>query len=381
MTPVPSPALGAKRAGNRSKGRRGPAGGAKPGAMGSRRAGPAAHRLRRAHESSSMAAPDARGQANVYLYGMIVLSTVHRLSGEYPEADGYGEIEETHVVPGGETGNAALLLSRWGHRVKVGGPFLGRETRDGVLGFLGPRGVDCSNLRYDGSFEGVRDVVMVGGKSRTVFGRFGRYFRGPKRWAGPGPADVAGADFVGIDPFFGAESEEAGRLCCELGRPYVTIDCAPDSALNRGAAATVVSNEFLRGHFPSAAREEMLRWYARQGAGLAILTLGPEEILFVRGGGGIQSMKPFNVPVKSTLGAGDAFRGGVIHGLSRGFSDESIVRFAAATAACVCRRFPMAHEPPGLDEIEALATANGSFPLAAAHRAAGIFLTPGVKPG
>jgi sugar/nucleoside kinase (ribokinase family) len=311
-----------------------------------------------------MTTPDSPGPANVYLYGMIVLSTVHRLSGDYPEADGYGEIEETHVVPGGETGNSALLLSRWGHRVKVGGPFLGQETRDGVLGFLGPRGVDCSGLQYDGSFDGVRDIVMVGGKSRTVFGRFGHYFRGPRRWAVPEPADVAGADIVGIDPFFGGESAEAGRLCSELGRPYVTIDCAPDSALNRGAAATIVSNEFLRSHFPSTAREEMLRLYAEEGAGLVILTSGAEEILFVRGRGEAQSMKPFNISVKSTLGAGDAFRGGVIHGISCGLSDESIVRFATATAACVCRRFPMAHDPPGLDEIAALATTNGSFPMA-----------------
>jgi|CZKI01.1.fsa_nt_gi sugar/nucleoside kinase (ribokinase family) len=301
--------------------------------------------------------------ANVYLYGMIVLSTVHRLSKDYPEPDGYGEIEETHVVPGGETGNSALVLARWGQRVKVAGPFLGRQTRDGVLGFLAPRGIDCSGLRYDESYDGVTDTVLVGGGSRTVFGRFGQYFRGPRRWAAPERADIAGADIVGIDPFFDGESEEAGRLCGELGRPYVTIDCAPDSALNRGAAATVVSNEFLRSHFPAANRGELLRLYTAESAGLVILTCGAEEILYARGRGEILGMKPFKVAPKSTLGAGDAFRGAVIHGASRGFCDEGIVRFAAATAACVCRRFPMAHDPPGLEEIEALATSNGGNPI------------------
>jgi sugar/nucleoside kinase (ribokinase family) len=307
---------------------------------------------------------------------MIVLSTVHRLSGEYPEADGYGEIEETHIVPGGETGNSALLLSRWGHCVKVAGPFLGRQTRDGVLGFLAPRGIDCSGLHYDASFDGVCDTVLVGGESRTVFGRFGQFFRGPRRWAAPERADIAAADVVGIDPFFGGESEEAGRVCGELGRPHVTIDCAPDSALNRGAAATVVSNEFLRSHFPAADREELLRLYTAETAGLVILTFGAEEILYARGRGEIRAMKPFKVAPKSTLGAGDAFRGGVIHGVSCGFSDECIVRFASATAACVCQRFPMAHDPPGLEEIEALATANGSNPLGP-RRKTGMLLTPG----
>ena len=72
-------------------------------------------------------------KADVYLYGMIVYSTLHRLAGEYPDADGYGEIEDTQIVPGGETGNSAIVLAKWGHRVKVAGPFLGRKTREGVV--------------------------------------------------------------------------------------------------------------------------------------------------------------------------------------------------------------------------------------------------------
>ena len=306
-----------------------------------------------------MHTPQSSGPANVYLYGMIVLSTVHRLAAEFPDADGYGEIEETHVVPGGETGNSALVLSKWGHRVKVAGPFLGRETREGILGFLAQKGIDCSGLRFDPSFEGVRDLVVVGGKARAVFGRFGRYFSGPKRWARPERADIKAADIVGIDPFFGAESDEAGELCVELGRPYVTIDCPPGSALHRGAAATVVSGEYLRGQFPTKDRKEMLRLYSAQSPGLVILTCGSEEILFARGSGEIRSIKPFHVVPKSTLGAGDTFRGGVIHGVHCGLSDEGVVRFAAATAACVCQRFPMALDPPGLEEIGALAEGDG----------------------
>jgi sugar/nucleoside kinase (ribokinase family) len=286
---------------------------------------------------------------------MIVLSTVHRLASAFPDADGYGEIEETHVVPGGETGNSALVLSKWGHRVKVAGPFLGLQTREGILGFLGQRGIDCSGLHYDPSFDGVRDLVLVGGKARAVFGRFGQYFNGPKRWAAPERADIAAADIVGIDPFFGAESDEVARLCAELGRPYVTIDCVPDGVLNRGAAATVLSNEYLAGQFPKADRSDLLGLYAAKSAGLVIVTRGSEEILYARGRGGIQRVRPFNIVPKSTLGAGDTFRGGVIHAVLQGLGDEAIVRFAAATAACVCRRFPLAFDPPGLEEVSALA--------------------------
>ena len=276
-------------------------------------------------------------------------------SWDYPEADGYGEIAETHVVPGGETGNSALVLSRWGHNVKVAGPFLGLQTREGVLGFLETRGIDCSALHFDASFDGVRDLVLVGGKTRTVLGTFGGYFRGPRRWQEPERTDIEAADVVGLDPFFGAESLEVARLSREAGRPYVTIDCGPDSALHAGASATIVSSEYIRSRHPEAAPEELLRSYTGKGPGLVIFTFGSEDILYCRGRGTIRHLKPFKVAPKSTLGAGDGFRGGVVHGVVRGMEDEAIVRFAAATAACACLRFPMAYDPPSLEEITSLA--------------------------
>jgi sugar/nucleoside kinase (ribokinase family) len=299
--------------------------------------------------SKKYSAPD------IYLYGMIVYSTIHRLAGAYPDADGYGEIEETHVVPGGETGNSALILASLGYRVKVGGPFLGTQTRTGVLEFLRRHRIDCSGLHYDASFDGVRDLVLVGGKTRTVFGRFAAYFRGPKRWSAPDETAIAAAKIIGLDPFFGDESERVAVCCAEIGRSYVTIDCPPDSRLHRGAAATVVSNEYLRSHFPGADARELLRRYTGESRGLVIFTYGSREILFARENGGIGSVQPNQVTVKSTLGAGDCFRAGVIHGVLKGMDDRSIVQFAAATAAAVCRRFPMALDPPGLEEIAALA--------------------------
>jgi len=135
----------------------------------------------------------------------------------------------------------------------------------------------------------------------------------------------------------------------------VTIDCDANSALHRGAAATIVSGEFLRSHYPTAAREGLLRSYAAESAGLVIFTSGAGEILYARGRGEIRRLKPYEVASKCTLGAGDTFRGGVIHGVVGRLDDDAIVRFAAATAACACRRFPMAYDPPGLDEIAELA--------------------------
>ena len=42
---------------------------------------------------------------DVYVYGMTVLSTIHQLKDDYPEADTYQEIEQTFLMPGGEAAN------------------------------------------------------------------------------------------------------------------------------------------------------------------------------------------------------------------------------------------------------------------------------------
>ena len=37
---------------------------------------------------------------DVYVYGMTVLPTIHKLKGDYPKADTYQEIEQTSIIPG-----------------------------------------------------------------------------------------------------------------------------------------------------------------------------------------------------------------------------------------------------------------------------------------
>ncbi len=291
----------------------------------------------------------------VYLYGMTVYSTVHVLEGEYPEPDTYGEIKKTFALPGGETGNSAIVLSRMGVGTKIDGPFLGTETKDGIREFCGRFGIECSGMHYDPGFEGVRDLVLVAGDTRTVFGRFGSYFREGGRWTDFDREAVLTSKVVSIDPFFEEVSNRLAVFCHENGKPYVTIDCPPESFLHRHSAAVVISNEYIRNTFGGEDLEALFRRYTEASGGLVIFTFGAREILYGRKETGINRLSPFQVEVAGTLGAGDTFRGGVIYGILRGMSDTDTVKFAAATAACVCRRFPMALNPPELKEILELA--------------------------
>ncbi|HEX3029797.1 MAG TPA: PfkB family carbohydrate kinase [Clostridia bacterium] len=292
----------------------------------------------------------------IYLYGMTVLSNIHLLEGMYPNSDTYGEIKQSHVVVGGETGNSAIILANLGCKVSIDGPFLGVKTKDAVVGFLGRFGIDCSKLHYDQSFEGVQDLVLIDKKSRTVFGKFANYFDcGVKRWNKPSRDAIKSASIVGLDPFFGEESEMVAQLCAEEGKRYVTIDCQPDSSIHKHAAATIISNEFIKNNFPRRSIRALFKKYTKASQGLVIFTFGSSEILYGRNNSEINTLKPYKVEVKSTLGAGDTFRAGIIYGILNNLPDEDIVKFAAATAASVCcADFPMAFNPPGLNEIKSL---------------------------
>lgn len=128
---------------------------------------------------------EASSNIDIYLYGMTVLSTIHRLDGAYPEPDAYREIKESYVIPGGETANSAIILANLGYQVKIDGPFLGVKTKEPIHDFCAKYSIDCSGLHFDPSFDGVQDLVLIDKHSRTVFGRFQGYFEGEKRWTKP----------------------------------------------------------------------------------------------------------------------------------------------------------------------------------------------------
>ena len=297
---------------------------------------------------------------DVYAYGMTLLSTIHLLDGPYPEKDTYQEIRETHRLPGGEAANAALLLAKWGLTVKLDGPDLGAVTEEPLSSYFKKAGIDVSGMRHDPSYGGLEDLVLADGISRTVFGVFRRFlFEGPARWPSPDETAIREASVVLLDPFFKGASRRTAEICAAGKKPFVTIDCAPGSFEQIEAAATVVSGEYLNREFPGEDRGSLFRLYLEAGKGLTVFTSGAGAIRYGRRGGKKGLFDPFRVDVQGTLGAGDSFRAGILYGVFKGWSDPDVVAFAAATAACVCRRFPVALYPPSLHEINALMASGG----------------------
>jgi len=308
----------------------------------------------------------------IYLYGMVTKTNGFLLRDAFPKADHYAEFEERYVLPGGETGTAAIVLASLGCKVKVDGNYLGKYSKDLTHEFYNQIGVDVSSLHYDPDFDGMDEFVMVDKLSRTNFSTFATFFedyyqRGIIRWNTPDEADIRGAKVAGIDPFFDKQAILAAEYCQKNHIPYVTIDEKPTHEVVKNANIVAVSTEFLRGQMPEYHSYDISDWkdmkgrllkkYAEYTDALVILTGGGGTTYYGRGGD-IKEFDAYKVDVVSTLGAGDTFKAGCVYALLKDYDDDKTIMFATALAAVACTKFPIGLNPPKLSEVEQL-MANG----------------------
>jgi sugar/nucleoside kinase (ribokinase family) len=237
------------------------------------------------------------------------------------------------------------------------GTWIGTEVAPMLKAFYSEKKVDLSSMTFLKDDPGVMDYVVIAGLVRSPMGRFQTLFSTGERWWGvPKEEDIAGCKVAAIDPYFREETELAAKLCIKHGIPYVTIDSRHDTFLHEHAAINVVSKECTENDYKGMAPEEIMKLMMSGSDGLTIITQGGGEMLYGRKGGEIRRMKPFNVEVKSTLGAGDTFKAGCVYALLKGKTDEDIVRFASACSAIAISRFPLPLNPPRLEEVTKLIT-------------------------
>ena len=199
------------------------------------------------------------------------------------------------------------------------------------------------------------DYVVIAGLVRSPMGRFQTLFSDDSVWWNdPREEDIAGCRAVAIDPFFRRESDKVAEICIRHGIPYVTIDSPHDSFLHQHAAVNVVSGECLHNHYRGMDKMEVMKKLQETAEGLVIITSGGGEMLYGRKGEEIRRMRPFQVEVRSTLGAGDTYKAGCVYALLQGMQDEELVRFASACSGIAISRFPLPLNPPTLEEVNAL---------------------------
>ena len=293
-------------------------------------------------------------KADAYLFGQILGTHSFLLRGGFLQPDEYSEIDAQYFLPGGETGTACTVLSSLGVNVRMAGTHIGAKVAPMLKDFYKDKSVDLSSLHYTED-DGVMDYVVIAGLVRSPMGRFQTLFSDGTRWWNiPREEDIAGCRAVAIDPFFREESDKVAEICIKLGIPYVTIDSPHDTYLHQHAAVNVVSGECLNNHYQGMDKVTVMKQLQETAEGLVIITSGGGEMLYGRKGEEIQRMKPFDVEVRSTLGAGDTYKAGCVYALLQGMQDEDLVRFASACSGIAISRFPLPLNPPTLEEVNAL---------------------------
>lgn len=296
-------------------------------------------------------------EADVYLYGMTLMTTSHRLAAAFPKSSNYCEIAESHRSPGGETGTCAVVLGNLGLTVLLDGNYLGRSTHSELATYFESSLVSLELMTYDADFEGLEDIVFIDQDTRTGFGKFVQFYadKSLRRWNPANEIAIKRAKVVGVDPFFFEESIDAARLCHKHAVKFVTVDCELDSDVHKLSEVNILSAEFLSDHYPGRDLEALFTDYRARTSGLVIFTFGAEDVWFGRNGQGAERFTPYQVEVQSTLGAGDSFKAGVIYALRRHMDDAVLVRFASATAAAACMHYPIAENPPDIARIAKIA--------------------------
>ena len=298
-------------------------------------------------------------EAEVYLFGQVLGTHSFLLKDGFLRPDEYSEIGEHYFLPGGETGTAATVLDALGVSVRMDGTWIGTEVAPMLRSFYAEKQVDLSSLNFTEDDPGVMDYVVISGLVRSPMGRFQTLFSTGKRWWSiPKEEDIAGCKAAAIDPFFREETQLAAEICVRHGIPYVTIDSRHDSYLHRHAAINVVSKECTGTDYAGIHPEAIMELMQEETDGLTILTQGGGDMLYGRKGEKTHRMRPFDVEVRSTLGAGDTFKAGCVYALLHGMSNEETVRFASACSAVAISRFPLPLNPPRLEEVRKLINKN-----------------------
>jgi len=298
----------------------------------------------------------------VYLYGMISMSTVYVLDKDFvfPHPNEYAEIAKSVFSIGGEAANSAIMLSKLEIKTKLDGNWLSKKNAGKIKKCLKSFNIDISRLTVKEDY-GTEEIVITDKNSRTVFGNYASFHRGEKQWNTPKETDIQNAKIICLDPYFKNESLLAAELCLDNQKPYVTLDCRYDDFIARNAEAVIISHELRDQAYGDENMIEVFKNYQKYCKGLIIFTFGSDELWYGRREQRINKFKPYIIKPVDTTGAGDSFRSGVIYGLMKSWDDRSIVNFASAVSACVCLTFPHTLNAKGLDGILKFMDENNSL--------------------
>jgi sugar/nucleoside kinase (ribokinase family) len=283
--------------------------------------------------------------AEIVCIGLATADLVVELP-HWPDPDGRLVVSGMHRSGGGPAATAAVAAARLGRRVAfvgaIGADPPGAAVRDGLL----TEGVDVGLLlllRPGGTPE---SVILLDAEraTRSILHAPGATLDALPPAAGDA---VAAADWVHVDhagwPLVG--DVDPGRLSVDAGNPIPELRLA-------GLGLYAPAEASLLERYPGRTLEAAVRAALDEGARVVVVTLGGEGALAASADGAWR-VRPPEVEVRSTLGAGDVFHGALLASLVGGGSLPEALRAATLAAALSCRGIDGRSAIPTADELAA----------------------------
>jgi alpha-D-ribose-1-phosphate 5-kinase (ADP) len=290
----------------------------------------------------------------VLCYGEIGIDNIIQADGlPSPENAIFPKSDSYHG--GGAASNTAVWLANLGVKVKLTGNVIGRDAYGDLILEGLPRhpGIDLSLVEQR---EGVttpftRAIVTPDGeRSFLIFW----YPQAPKVTLTK--EMLEGVRYLALDLYGGPERLATAKLAFEAGVATAIGDVIwPEHAVLPFTSIATNSGPYIRQSFPGVDVRQHARKLQAISRGIVITTDGPGAVHALDAQGNGFTIQPPNVTAIDATGAGDAFRAGLLYGLSRGFDLPRSVCWGVAAGSLKVKNLGAATTLPGFQEIEALA--------------------------
>jgi sulfofructose kinase len=273
----------------------------------------------------------------------------------WPEGD-RGDLLEYTPAGGGMCSNAVITMQRLGARCAlatcVGRDDPGRFLRDELI----REGVDARFVRLarGGRTQISLNISVAGTDDKTLLARKARRLKlRPQHVGAAFWTALQHSRLLHLDGFFPELALPAIRRARRQGiitSLDITYADKHAETFIRGCDIVFVPVEFVERFFGHRRFEQAALELAKMGPAWAGVTLGEYGSIGVCDGR-IHRQPAFNVEVVDTVGAGDAYHGGLAYAALRGWSLPHAMRFASAAAAICCTALSCRAPLPTLRQI------------------------------
>ena len=275
--------------------------------------------------------------------------------------------QETDVLGGGAASNCMVQVARLGGKAvwlgKLGADWIG----DRIIEGLADEGVDVSRVHRDPSVCSPFNVAVYAGEARRRVGGFLLpnslqaitaddwqawldHFK-PGDWLF---AEIGEVPFFVIHDFCIASRQHGVKVAIDVDLDPITqcgVTHEDVKQLFTAVDLLVPNVNSLKTFCPGMTPEEITTNLAESSNATVVTTAGSDGACYCMPGQPLQHQAAVPTEVVDTVGAGDAFHGGLMFALARGETLPAAVALAARCGALACRRAGARTGMPRYEEV------------------------------